>query len=188
MPIKQKEAISKQYKEVVDELFVILRGSDRERKIENFKGRVASMREEGGRRFSAERERMIGKIRQMEADIQLWENNIGFFAKSKNAEALVGQVRKKIEQARADIAVILDKVKILDTPASAPSSPASSPSSPSSPSSTEPITEPSTGTAEAAILAEATVLAEETAETVSTEVEVTATEAAEETEATNGQE
>lgn len=129
VPIKQKEDIAKQYKVVVDELFAILRGSERERKIENFKGRVANLKREGSRRFGAERERMNNQIRQMEADIQLWENNIGFFAKSKNAELLVSGVRRKIEQAREEITQILEKMKILDEPVSSSSDTSTSASS-----------------------------------------------------------
>lgn len=129
VPIKQKEDIAKQYKVVVDELFAILRGSERERKIENFKGRVANLKREGSRRFGAERERMNNQIRQMEADIQLWENNIGFFAKSKNAELLVSGVRRKIEQAREEITQILEKMKILDEPVASSSDTSTSASS-----------------------------------------------------------
>lgn len=114
VPIKQKEAIAKQYKEIVDELFTMLRGTERDRKMDNFRGKLSSMKEGGARRINSERERFITKMRQVEADIQLWENNIGFFAKSKNAEALVGQVRKKIEQAKAEIAETLEKIRIID--------------------------------------------------------------------------
>lgn len=114
VPIKQKEAIAKQYKEIVDELFTLLRGTDRDRKMDNFRGKLSSMREGGARRINSERERFVTKMRQMEADIQLWENNIGFFTKSKNAEALLGQVRKKIEQAKAEIAETLEKIRIID--------------------------------------------------------------------------
>lgn len=114
VPIKQKEAIAKQYKEIVDELFTMLRGTERERKMDNFRGKLSSLKEGGARRINTERERFIAKMRQMEADIQLWENNIGFFAKSKNAEALVGQVRKKIEQAKAEIAETIEKIRMMD--------------------------------------------------------------------------
>ena len=38
-------------------------------------------------------------MRQLEQEIALLENNIGFFARSKNAEALVADVRQKIERA-----------------------------------------------------------------------------------------
>ena len=42
------------------------------------------------------------------------ENNIGFFAKSKNAEALVADVRAKIDRAREEMAAAIEKVKLID--------------------------------------------------------------------------
>lgn len=114
VPIKQKEAIAKQYKEVVDSLFNTLRGGEGERRIERFKEKVSSMKESGKGKISSEREKLYNKVRQIESDIQVWENNIGFFAKSKNADALVKEVEKKITKAKEEIAEIVEKVKLID--------------------------------------------------------------------------
>ena len=40
------------------------------------------------------------KISQMQTDIQLWENNIGFFANSKSANILKQEFENKIENAK----------------------------------------------------------------------------------------
>ena len=56
-----------------------------------FKDKVSGMK--GDRRLRSERERLYNKVRQMEQDIALLENNIGFFAKSKNADAMIAEVR-----------------------------------------------------------------------------------------------
>lgn len=68
----------------------------------------------GDRRLRSERERLYNKVRQLEQEIGLLENNIGFFAKSKNAEALVADVRAKIERAREEMASTIEKVKLID--------------------------------------------------------------------------
>ncbi|WP_418197241.1 hypothetical protein, partial [Alistipes shahii] len=57
---------------------------------------------------------LYNKVRQLEQEIGLLENNIGFFAKSKNAEALVADVRAKIERAREEMASTIEKVKLID--------------------------------------------------------------------------
>ena len=88
VPIKQKDAVQKKYKAAVDALFNTLRGS--------------------------ERERLYNKVRQLEQEIGLLENNIGFFAKSKNAEALVADVKAKIDRAREEMAAAIEKVKLID--------------------------------------------------------------------------
>ena len=114
VPIKQKDAIQKKYKAAVDELFNTLRGSERDRSMDRFREKVSSFKASGDRRLRSERERLYNKVRQLEQEIGLLENNIGFFAKSKNAEALVADVRAKIERAREEMASTIEKVKLID--------------------------------------------------------------------------
>lgn len=114
VPIKQKEAIQKRYKAAVDALFDALRGSERDRSMNRFREKVSSLKGAGDRRLRSERERLYNKVRQMEQDIALLENNIGFFAKSKNADALVAEVKAKIERAKAEMAATIEKVRLID--------------------------------------------------------------------------
>ena len=114
VPIKQKDSIQKKYKAAVDELFNMLRGSERDRSMGRFREKVSSLKASGDRRLRTERERLYNKVRQLEQEIALLENNIGFFAKSKNAEALVADVRAKIDRAREEMAAAIEKVKLID--------------------------------------------------------------------------
>lgn len=114
VPIKQKDAIQKRYKAVVDALFDALRGSERDRSMNRFREKVSSLKGAGDRRLRSERERLYNKVRQMEQDIALLENNIGFFTKSKNADALVAEVKAKIERAKAEMAATIEKVRLID--------------------------------------------------------------------------
>ena len=114
VPIKQKDSIQKKYKAAVDELFNTLRGSERDRSMGRFREKVSSFKASGDRRLRTERERLYNKVRQLEQEIALLENNIGFFAKSKNAEALVADVRAKIDRAREEMAAAVEKVKLID--------------------------------------------------------------------------
>ena len=113
VPIKQKDAIQKRYKAAVDQLFEQLRGSERDRSMGRFKEKLSSMRG-GDRRMASERERLYNKVRQLEQEIALLENNIGFFSKSKNAEALIEEVKLKIERAREQMHATIEKVKLID--------------------------------------------------------------------------
>ena len=114
VPIKQKDSIQKKYKAAVDELFNTLRGSERDRSMGRFREKVSSLKASGDRRLRTERERLYNKVRQLEQEIALLENNIGFFAKSKNAEVLVADVRAKIDRAREEMAAAIEKVKLID--------------------------------------------------------------------------
>jgi putative ubiquitin-RnfH superfamily antitoxin RatB of RatAB toxin-antitoxin module len=61
-----------------------------------------------------ERDKFFTKIKQLESDIVLWENNIGFFAKSTNADTMIREVEDKIESAKKLIKTLEEKVKIID--------------------------------------------------------------------------
>ena len=112
VPIKQKDALQKEYKAIVDGMFSTLRSSERDRSMNRFKERVSGMK--GGNQLRSERERLYNKVKQMEQDIALLENNIGFFSKSKNAEALIADVREKIVRAKRDMAELIEKIHLID--------------------------------------------------------------------------
>ena len=114
VPIKQKDAVQKKYKAAVDALFNTLRGSERDRSMNRFREKVSTLKSAGSNRLRSERERLYNKVRQLEQEIGLLENNIGFFAKSKNAEALVADVKAKIDRAREEMAAAIEKVKLID--------------------------------------------------------------------------
>ena len=112
VPIKHKDALQKEYKAIVDAMFATLRSSERDRSMNRFKERVANMK--GGQQLRSEREKLFNKVRQMEQDIAVLENNIGFFSKSKNAESLIADVREKIERTKRDMAEVIEKIKLID--------------------------------------------------------------------------
>jgi len=47
-------------------------------------------------------------------DVNLWENNLGFFAKSKQADLLKSEFEKKISKAKKEIEMLDVKIKYLD--------------------------------------------------------------------------
>jgi hypothetical protein len=117
VPIKQKDAVQKQYREAMDRLFAALRGGEQSRSMDRFRGKVAEMKNAGagGGKLRHERERLYNKVKQMEADIALLENNIGFFAHSKNAEKMIRDVEEKIERTRREMAETVEKIKLIDS-------------------------------------------------------------------------
>ena len=114
VPIKEKDKLQAEYREVIDAHFAVLKGSDRDRKVERFREKVSSMKGGGNRPLRNERERLYNKVKQLESDVQLLENNIGFFAKSKNAEGMIRDVNNKIEKAREEMATLIEKINVID--------------------------------------------------------------------------
>ncbi|MDE5623385.1 MAG: DUF349 domain-containing protein [Alistipes sp.] len=114
VPIKHKDAVQKRYKEVVDGLFRTVRGSERDRQMERFREKLSSLKAAGGNRLRSEREKLAGRIRQLEQEAAQLENNIGFFARSKGAETLIAEVKSKIERLHDEIAAALGKLREID--------------------------------------------------------------------------
>ena len=114
VPIKHKDSVQKRYKEAVDAMFAVLRGSERDRSMNRFKERLQSMKGAGDKRMRNERERLYNKVRQMEQDIALLENNIGFFSKSKNAEAMIADIRAKIAKSKRELQDTIEKIHLID--------------------------------------------------------------------------
>jgi hypothetical protein len=62
-----------------------------------------------------ERDKFIVRLKKLESDIVLWENNIGFFAKSKTAEAMIKEVQSRIDSAKDEIKSLEEKIKLIDS-------------------------------------------------------------------------
>ena len=52
-------------------------------------------------------------LSKLEQDINLWENNLGLFSNSKNAELLLKEFHDKINKAKVDLKVMKEKEKYL---------------------------------------------------------------------------
>lgn len=116
VPIKEKEQIQQRYKEAITRHFEGLKMDDERKNLLRFRNRLDALQQKprGNQKIKAERERLIGKLKQLENEISLWENNIGFFIKSKNAESMISEVQKKIDDAKARITELEEKIRIID--------------------------------------------------------------------------
>ena len=116
VPIKEKERVQAAYRHAIDTKFADLRSNDTENKIDRYKKHIKDLQGsgKGDRGIRSERDKLVQKFRQMENDILVWENNMGFFAKSKNADALLLELDKKIEKAKEELGQIEEKIKVID--------------------------------------------------------------------------
>ena len=101
VPFKDKEKIANAYKEALQAAFPGM-------------GRGAGRRSRGGRPQLSEKDRLIQKYNQLEQDIVTYENNIGFFAMSKNSEPLINQMNERIAQAKEELKSLAEQIRVLD--------------------------------------------------------------------------
>ncbi len=116
VPIKEKERVNSAYRHAMDSKFADLRSYESISKMNNFKKHIRDIKDssKGDKGLRIERDKLVQKFRKMESDIAVWENNMGFFAKSKNADALIQDLEKKIARAKEELSQIEDKIKLID--------------------------------------------------------------------------
>lgn len=98
VPFKEKDKVTQAYKEAVQEKFAGLSRSSRKSR-------------QGARAPRSEKDRLIQKYNALEQDIVTYENNIGFFAMSKNAEPLIRQMQERIDKAKEELTALADKIR-----------------------------------------------------------------------------
>ncbi len=116
VPLDKKDEIHREFREALHKLFNQLEVDDSKKEILRFKQKVDTLVQspKNRNRISSEREKLVNKLKQMESDIVLWENNVGFFAKSQKSESLIREVENKILQAKERIQLLKDKIDMLD--------------------------------------------------------------------------
>jgi hypothetical protein len=116
VPIKKKDIIQKNFREAINKLFDDLKLDESKRNLLKFRTKMASFSESsrGQNKMRFERDKYINKMKQLENDLVLLDNNVGFFAKSKNAESLIEDVKRKIEQTKERIEMLKEKIRVID--------------------------------------------------------------------------
>jgi hypothetical protein len=116
VPIKKKDDVQKKFRDSIDKLFDELKLDDSKRNLLKFRTKMVSFSESsrGQNKMRMERDKYMSKLKQMESDLVLLDNNIGFFAKSKNAESLIEDVQRKIEQTKENIEILKNKIRVID--------------------------------------------------------------------------
>jgi hypothetical protein len=116
VPLKKKEAIQNKYRKVVDDFFDRLKIDDSRKNMLKFKNKLSALESNPNAKgkLYGEREKYINKVKKLESDIVLWENNIGFFAKSESANSMIEEFTKKIDQAKKNLENLKDKIKMID--------------------------------------------------------------------------
>ncbi|MDR0207455.1 MAG: DUF349 domain-containing protein [Bacteroidales bacterium] len=115
VPRKEKDKIYTKFREVVNQRFQDLKMSMEDVKRSNFKSKVETIlsNPNADRILDKERRFLTTKMQQLKDDIALWENNLGFFANSKNANLLRDEFSKKIEAAKTEVIELEYKIKIM---------------------------------------------------------------------------
>ena len=116
VPFRQKEAINKEYRESIDSLFDTMRRNQNEASTNEFREMMEGWKDDpaAGDRVRKESSKLQLRIQKLRDEIAVLENNIGFFSSSKNSELMRAEYEKKINQAKEDLKVLEEKLKITE--------------------------------------------------------------------------
>lgn len=117
VPKKEKDRIYNEYKSAVNKKFEELKVSAEEVKRGNFQNKLDNILSgpNADKVLDKEKRFLVNKLAQLKEDISLWENNLGFFANSKNADLLKAEFAKKIEMAKHEVKELEYKIKMMNS-------------------------------------------------------------------------
>lgn len=116
VPMKHKDAINKEYRELIDGLFDTMRKNQNEASTNEFREMMDGWKDDptANDRVRRERNTLQTRIQKLRDEIAAMENNIGFFSNSKNSELMRAEYEKKINKAKEDLKVLEAKLKIAE--------------------------------------------------------------------------
>ena len=98
VPMKEKDAVNAAYAEAMKDKFPFWRS-----------GGARPARAEA--KPSSKKDQLVRKYNALQQEIETYENNIGFFANSRNSEEIIKQMRKKIEKSKEDLAALKEQIR-----------------------------------------------------------------------------
>ena len=117
VPIKFKDSLQDEFRNAINTYFDKMNLDEFDKNLEKYRAKINALDTDENKEFKIinEREKLVIKIRQLETDINTWENNIGFIAKSNKSEGLIRELKNKIEKTKQRLALLQEKLKALDT-------------------------------------------------------------------------
>jgi hypothetical protein len=115
VPMKEKDNVFQAYREALNGHYekLKLEGAEQDRMMFQAKMDTMKASPNADKAMAREKADLNEKMNQLKADILQYENNLGFFAKSKGADALRKEVENKIAAAHRKIEDIKNKIKLL---------------------------------------------------------------------------
>ncbi|MBO5382605.1 MAG: DUF349 domain-containing protein [Bacteroides sp.] len=115
VPFKEKDKLHKAYRSLVDKLFDRFNMQASTKKLSHYKSSIGNIQAGGAQALYREREKLVRQADNLKAELQTYENNLGFLtASSKKGNSLLTELNRKVEKLKADIELVKQKLKVID--------------------------------------------------------------------------
>ncbi|MEY4604493.1 MAG: hypothetical protein RIT43_1785 [Bacteroidota bacterium] len=115
VPMKEKESVFKAYKEQMDTHYAAIKLDATEKERILFEARIETLAASADptKAYAREKAEIRQQIDRLRSEMLQLENNLGFFARSKGADALRNEVEGKIQAAGNRIEALKRKLKLI---------------------------------------------------------------------------
>jgi hypothetical protein len=116
VPFKDKDKIQNAFRNAINSRLDEMKISKAEIQTVTYKQRFENLKDNpnADRIVRNEKYHLQQKMKRLEDEVKLLENNMGFLAQSKKADLLKEEFMKKIEDARSEVEVLREKIKFLE--------------------------------------------------------------------------
>ncbi len=116
VPFKKKDKIQDEYRRTLNAIYDKMDLDTEDKEVQKFQSKIDNLltMSHSEDKIIVERNKIAGKIKQLESDIGLWENNIGFFSASKTSGSIVQEIEEKIEKGKQTLQLLQEKLKVID--------------------------------------------------------------------------
>ena len=115
VPFKEKDKLYKQYHGIIDQLFDRFNINASNKKLSNFRSNISNIQGSGTQSLYREREKLVRTYENMKNELQTYENNLGFLtSSSKKGSSLLTELNRKVDKLKADLELVLQKIKVID--------------------------------------------------------------------------
>lgn len=115
VPFKEKDKVYEDYRTKINALRDALDIRGNRARMDRFETAVSEIENDGNKLYR-ERERLLRNAEAKRNEIRTYENNLGFLSsKSKNGDSMVREFQRKIDRIKADLAMIDEKVRLIDS-------------------------------------------------------------------------
>ena len=116
VPFKEKDKVYNEYHEILDRLHKDMNISVAKRRLSKFKDSLKQVAERGEAALDNERARLMRQYDNLRQEVQTYENNLGFLSvSSKKGNSLIDEMNRKVEKLKAELQLVKDKIKAIDT-------------------------------------------------------------------------
>ncbi|PKQ67941.1 hypothetical protein BZG01_06140 [Labilibaculum manganireducens] len=116
VPFKKKDKIQEDFRRALNAVYDKMDLETEDKEVQKFQSKIDNFlsMNHSEDKIIGERNKIVGKIKQLETDIGLWENNIGFFSASKTSDSIVQEIEEKIEKGKQSLKLLQEKLKVID--------------------------------------------------------------------------